>query len=159
MSHRLHHCRERGFTVAELITVVVIIGLLASLALPVAKYGIQRQKENELRARLRKITEAVDHYHDLRIRNQIKDPPSLTQGTYPKDLEELVNGVELMDGKRVKFLRERDLIDPMTGKAEWQVKSSTDDPESNFSNGDNVFDVRSTSTRMSLDGKTRYNEW
>ena len=151
--------REGGFTVAELIVDVAIIGVLAALAVPVAKLSFQRQKEIELRQRLRNIITAVDNYHDLRVKNLIKDPPEATQGEYPRDLEELVEGVELVDGKRVKFLRERDLIDPMTGLKEWDTISSSDDPESNFSDGYNVFDVRSKSTKLSLDGKTRYNEW
>lgn len=153
---------SRGFTVAELITVVAVVMILASMALPVISFGIRRQKEIDLRTKLRRITEAIDRYHDLRLAavpNNIKKPPDLGQDTYPKDLEELTKPIELNSGKFVRLLRERDLVDPMTGKSEWTVVSSSDDPGSSSSNGDNVFEVHSKSTALALDGKTHYNEW
>lgn len=150
---------QLGFTVAELITVVAILGILAAMVIPVAKFGFRRQKEVELKARLRRVTDAIDRYAELRRAGQIKDATNLTQGEYPKDLEELAKGVELIDGKKVKFLRPRDLVDPMTGKEEWFTRSNTDDFDSTSSDGNNIFDVHSTSTQKSLDGKTRYNEW
>lgn len=154
---------SKGFTVAELITVVVIIGILASVAMPVARFSIRRQKEIELRDRLRKITDAIDRYRDLMTIQQGPIRPAQTQSLnsdgYPKDLEELLKGVELSDGRTIRLIRERDLIDPMTGRNEWITLSSTDDPDTSISNKDNVFEIHSTSTALSLDGKTRYNEW
>ncbi len=47
---------------------------------------------------------------------------------YPPDLDTLVNGVDVQ-GKKVKFLR-RIPVDPMTGKAEWGMRSMQDDPTS-----------------------------
>ena len=154
--------KQRGFSVAELITVVAIIGILASVAMPVVNFGIRRQKEIELRQRLRRITEAIDRYHELRIApapNNIKEPPALSQGEWPKELEDLVEPIELTNGKKIRLLRERDLIDPMTGKSEWTTLSDSDDPESSMGNGNNVFEVHSKSTMLALDGKTHYNEW
>jgi general secretion pathway protein G len=153
---------SRGFTIAELITVCAIIAILTAMAMPVARFGIRRQKELELRERLRRITEAIDRYKDMRqatAPNNIKSPPSLGQGNYPKDLEELIKGVELSNGKKVKLLRQRDLVDPMTGKKEWIELSDTDEPDATSGNGMNVFDVHSKSKALALDGKTHYNEW
>ncbi|HYU25836.1 MAG TPA: prepilin-type N-terminal cleavage/methylation domain-containing protein [Thermoanaerobaculia bacterium] len=154
---------SRGFTVAELITVVGIVAILASVALPVLTFGIRRQKEIELRERLRRITEAVDRYHELRMikpPNGIKNPPLVSQREWPKELEELTKPIELGNGKVIRLLRERDLIDPMTGKNEWRILADNDEPDSpGIGKPDNVFEVHSTSTALSLDGKTHYNEW
>lgn len=141
-----------------------IIAILAAVAMPVARLGIRRQKEIELRYKLRRITEAIDRYHDLRMLPDgqpysIKDPRSYGAGDYPKKLEDLTKPVELMNGRKVRFLRERDLVDPMTGKNEWVTLSDSDDPDTTSSNDSNVYEVHSRSGAKALDGKTRYNEW
>lgn len=153
-----------GFSLAELITVVAIIGILASVAMPLANFGIRRQKEIELHEKLRRITEAIDRYHELRMQTPgspggIKDPPSLEQGPWPKDLEELTKPIEVNSGQKVRLLRARDLIDPMTNKSEWNTLSADDDADSSSSNGKNVYEIHSKSTAPALDGKTHYNEW
>ena len=149
----------RGFTIAELITVCAIIAVLAAVAMPVARFGLRRQKEVDLHDRICRITDAIDRYHDLRLAGRIKDPESLGQGGYPKDLKDLVEGVELTDGTKVRFLRDRDLIDPMTGEKEWTTLSTTDDPDTSSTDGNNIFEIHSKSHGLALDGKTHYHEW
>ena len=104
---------QKGFTVAELITVVAIISILAGIALPVARFGLRRQKEIELRDRLRKITDAIDRYHDLMALANVPVQPGQAPGTrpaqlqalgsegYPKNFEELLKGVSMSDGKTI----------------------------------------------------------
>lgn len=150
---------QKGFTVAELITVCFIITVLAAMAMPVARFGLRRQKELELRERLRKITDAIDLYHDLAVAGQLKVQEAVGQNKYPKELDDLVKGCDKLDGSKVKFLRERDLIDPMTGKNQWDTLSTSDDPDTGSTDGYNIYEVHSKSHALALDGKTHYNEW
>ncbi len=115
-----------------------IVAVLASVAIPMVHFGYRRQKEVVLRQRLQKLTNAIDQYHDLRIRGVIKAPPKFGQGEYPQTLDELSKPIELIDGKRVLYLRPSDLIDPMTGHSDWRTLSSSDAADAVSSNQDNV---------------------
>jgi general secretion pathway protein G len=145
---------ERGLTLVELIVTVAILSILASAAFPIARFQVKRQNERYLRYDLWMMRDAIDHYKDAADKNafQIK----LDSQGYPPDLETLVNGVEVQ-GKKVKFLR-RIPVDPMTGKAEWGLRSMKDDPKSDSFSGDSVFDVYSKSKGTALDG-TKYSDW
>ncbi|MEA2163675.1 MAG: ral secretion pathway protein [Thermoanaerobaculia bacterium] len=161
---RRRSARSQGFTVAELITVVAIVAILASVAMPIANFGIRRQKEIELHDRIRKITDAIDKFHELAALPPgtpagMKEPVSIDQGPWPKDLESLTKPIALNSGQSLRLLRERDLIDPMTGRAEWIALSADDDADSQSTNGKNVYEIHSKSTALALDGKTHYNEW
>jgi general secretion pathway protein G len=145
---------ERGLTLVELIVTVAILSVLASAAIPVARFQVKRQNERYLRYDLWMMRDAIDHYKDAADKNafQIK----LDSQGYPPDLETLVNGVDVQ-GKKVRFLR-RIPVDPMTGKAEWGLRSMQDDPKSDSYGGQSVFDVYSKSTGTALDG-TKYSDW
>ena len=144
-------------TLLELIIACSILLILASAALPIARYSIVRQKETELHRDLREIRNAIDRYKDLADRNQIR--VEVGSEGYPPDLETLVNGVQLGAGsdRKIRFLR-RIPVDPITGRAEWGLRAVQDDPDSTSWGGKNVFDVYSKSMGTALDG-TRYAEW
>lgn len=145
---------ERGLTLIELIVTVAILAILASAAVPVARFRVKREKERELRRDLWEMRDAIDHYKDAADRGAFQT--KLDSQNYPPDLDTLVTGVDVQ-GKKVKFLR-RIPVDPMTGKAEWGMRSMQDDPGSDSFGGQSVFDVYSKSQGTALDG-TKYAEW
>jgi general secretion pathway protein G len=145
---------ESGLTLVELIICVAIVAILASAAIPIARFQVKREKERELRRDLWEMRDAIDRYKDAADKGamQIK-ADSLG---YPPDLDTLVNGVDIQD-KKVKFLR-RIPKDPMTGDTEWGLRSNQDDADSDSFGGQNVFDVHTKSTATALDG-TKYSTW
>ena len=199
--------RQAGMTLLELIIACAILLVLASAAMPVARYTVKRQKEAELHRELREMRDAIDRYKDAADRNLIRVEVG-TEG-YPPDLDTLVKGVDLVSQqgagiagattpgqpivpstgfggafgnsfgnsfgqgqnqgqnsgssqgqdliRHVRFLR-RIPVDPMTGHAEWGMRSAQDDPDSTSWGGKNVFDVFSLSTGAALDG-TKYSDW
>ena len=152
---------QAGMTLIELILATGILLILAGAALPYARATIRTAKEAELRRDLREIRAAIDHYKDAADKNQIR--VSADSNGYPPDLDTLVKGVTLATvggsttSKRMRFLR-RIPIDPMTGKADWGLRSNQDDLDSSSWGGQNVFDIYSRSTDTASDG-TRYADW
>ena len=143
-----------GMTLVELIAAITILLVLTSMALPLARLNVKRERERTLHRDLWEMRDAIDRYKDAADRGafQIK----LGSEGYPPDLETLVKGVNV-GGKKVRFLR-RIPVDPMTGKAEWGMRSMQDDPDSDSWGGQNVFDVFTKSTGTALDG-TKYKDW
>jgi general secretion pathway protein G len=146
--------KSKGFTLVELIVATAILVILTSLAIPMARVSIKRQKEHDLRADLWEMRDAIDRYKDAADRGAFQIKVG-SQG-YPPDLDTLVKGID-MNGKKLKFLR-RVPVDPMTGKNEWGMRSMQDDPDSDSWDGDNVFDVFTKSEDTALDG-TKYKDW
>ncbi len=153
---------QRGLTLVELASVSAIILIMAGVTYPVANTMVKRQKELELRRALRTIRTALDRFqYDTErfpgIRIGYLDRTN--EEGYPEELEWLYEGIDIGDaaGTKIKYLR-RLPLDPMTGDAEWDTRSSRDDPKSLFTDNINIFDVRSRSDKIGLDG-TRYNTW
>ena len=155
--------RARGFTLIELLVTVAIVGLLATLALPMTELAVQRSKEQELRIALREIRTGIDAYKKAWDEGRIQK--GLDDSGYPKTLDVLADGVEdFKNPKRVKmyFLRRiprdplvRDTRSPAAdtwGKRSY--KSPPDDPQE----GDDVYDVYSMSKGVGLNGMP-YREW
>jgi general secretion pathway protein G len=96
---------------------------------------------------------------------------------FPPDLETLVNGVNVvprgapipgpdvkptelgtqLSTKQKVYLRGMP-VDPMTGKADWELRSSYDSPDAGSWGGENIFDVRSKSKETALNGE-KYSDW
>jgi len=144
----------RGFTLLELIIATAILLVLSTMALPLARLTIQREKERQLRIGLWEMRDAIDRYKDAADRGGFRT--KVDSQNYPPDLDTLVKG-EDVNGKKVRFLR-RIPIDPMTGTTEWGLRSMQDDPESDSFGGQSVFDVYTKSQGTALDG-TKYKDW
>jgi general secretion pathway protein G len=145
---------EEGFTLLELIIATAILLVLSTMALPLARLTIQREKERQLRIDLWEMRDAVDRYKDAADRGGFRT--KVDSQNYPPDLDTLVKG-EDVNGKKVRFLR-RIPLDPMTGTTEWGLRSMQDDPDSDSWGGQAVFDVYTKSQGTALDG-TKYKDW
>ena len=146
---------ESGLTLVELIITVAIVAILASAALPIARFQVKRSKERELRRDLWEMRDAIDRYKDAA--EQGKFQTKVDSQNYPPDLDTLVKGVEAQGGKKIRFLRSIPM-DPMTKSKEWGMRSMQDDADSDSWGGQNVFDVFTKSDGTALDG-TKYKDW
>ena len=137
-----------GFTLIELVIVMAVLAILASVAMPLVRVSVKKGKELELRRDLRIIRQAIDKYKENYDKHLYKKEEEVDRSGYPKTLEELVEK---------KILR-RIPIDPFTAEADWITRSYTDDPETSITDGKDVFDIKSAAEANAMDG-TKYSEW
>jgi general secretion pathway protein G len=152
---------QRGLTLIELVCVAAVTLVIAGIAMPVANTMVKKHKELELRRALREMRTAIDRFQaDVErypgMRGKLN---AVNEEGYPEEIESLYEGFDIGDAKGTKFKYLRRLPrDPITGKREWATRSSRDRPGSDFTDGINIFDVRSKSQAVGLDG-TRYADW
>ena len=153
---------QAGFTIIELLVVLVVLGVLAAAVMPLGEALLVSQKERDLRTNLQEIRAAIDAYKLAVDRKQIA---STTLAGYPPTLSALVVGAPDIRadsrGQMHYFLRRvpRDpFADPQVADhASWQLRSYASPPERPAA-GDDVFDVYSSSSGTALDG-THYAKW
>jgi general secretion pathway protein G len=162
MPTRLAKPRSRGFTLIEMVIVVMIVGILASAAMPLAALHKRRAKEAELHEALRTVRTALDDYKLAVDSGRIAKATGDTG--YPPSLLVLVQGVKdatTPEGKRIYFLRRlpRDpFADPTLPAAEtWGLRSYASPPDAPQPGAD-VFDVYSLAPGVGLDGSA-YRTW
>ena len=126
---------NRGFTLIEVLVVMVIITILAGVS--VAMYGnsVTRSKEAVLRENLKEMSGAIDAYH-------------ADKNKWPPSLESLATE---------KYIREVP-VDPVTSAADWQTTPSEPDP-TNPLDEPGISDVHSNSSVVSPFTNTPYAEW
>jgi general secretion pathway protein G len=154
---------DRGFSLVELVVAFSILMILSSMAVPLARYQVRRQREKDLREDLVDMRHAIDKYKDLCDAGKIQsaNPDSYC---YPPSLDALVDGVKLSNtisgngqSGKIRLLR-RIPTDPFTRDKDWGKRAMQDEPTSDSWGGQNVFDVYTKTMDKAADG-TPYSEW
>jgi general secretion pathway protein G len=127
--------RDAGFTMIELMVVMALIAILATIGMAQYRQSVVYSRESVLKEDLFRLRDAIDQYY-------------ADKGQYPSTLDALVS-----DGY-VRKLPD----DPFTrSNSSWQTVPAEPDPNNPTAEA-GVFDVKSGSDATALDG-TKYSEW
>jgi general secretion pathway protein G len=124
-----------GFTLIEVLIVITLIVVLASMGMASYTNSVQRSREAVLREDLFRMRDAIDQYY-------------ADKNKYPQSLADLVTD---------KYLREVPK-DPMTNSADTWTTVPAEVDAANPAAEPGVYDVKSGSDRTSLDG-SKYADW
>jgi general secretion pathway protein G len=126
---------EGGFTLVELMIVMAIIMILATIAIPIYVRTLQRAKEATLREDLHTMRTAIDSY-------------TIDKEKAPESLDDLVQAGYL---KSIP-------LDPMTSSSETWITGMSDTMTDINETQGGMDDVHSGSQALASDGTT-YNTW
>ena len=127
--------RARGFTLIEVLVVLTLIVVLASMGMTQYRNSVTRAEEAVLKENLFRMNDAIDQYY-------------ADKNKWPSDLADLASS---------GYIREIP-IDPMTkSKDTWTTTQAEPDPN-NPASQVGIYSVKSGSDRTALDG-TRYADW
>jgi general secretion pathway protein G len=127
--------RQRGFTMVELLVVISIIVILASMGMAQYRNSVVRAREAVLKEDLFRMRDAIDQYY-------------ADKNKYPSSLEDLVTDGYLREIPVDPFTNSKDTWQPVNAEA--NVTDTTAQP--------GIYDVKSGSEESSLDG-TKYSDW
>jgi general secretion pathway protein G len=134
MARRRKSGRSFGFTLLEMMIVIIIMGILLSIAIPIYNQSIVRSREAVLRNDLFELRHLIYQY-------------TLDKQKAPQSLDELTPVY-------IKQIPK----DPMTGEANWEV-SQEDVLLSVDQQDPGIDDVHSASTATCSDGTSTYHDW
>ena len=126
---------QTGFTLIELMIVMVIIGLLAAIAVPAYVHNIRNAREAVLKEDLHTIRSAIDSY-------------TIDKQKAPQALDDLVQAGYL------KVMP----VDPFTHRTDTWQPVQTDALQSLDQTDSGIGDVHSGAQMLAADG-TSYNTW